>query len=172
MLNSNFFNGFITFFVYGTSLLPLNSFANFVTGAPVPTVSDIATFWGATQRSDGSWYYTRNEQFPANWYNRPDAYHFSTIVSQIFAQYGAYPSPLGGNTGKPNTFVGLNYPGLVQNGALQNATPQGIACLLYQAVTIGLPTSLTQALQLTAAQSAFAVGKLGSLFAGFGCPAL
>lgn len=136
--------------------------------ASVPT---IASFWGAKQKSDGSWYYQRNEKLPQNWYNRPSAYHLGTIIDQIFAQYDQYPSYLGGNTGAPNTFVGLNYPGFIENGTLENSSPAGIACLLYQTATFALPTSLVQTLQLTSAISKYAVNKLSASFAQFGCKA-
>lgn len=81
-------------------------------------------------------------------------------------------NPLGGNTGKPNTFVGFNYPGFVQNGALTNASPQGVACLLYQVLAGALPTSLLQTLTVSAGQQSFVKKYLGDYFASdFGCPA-
>jgi len=155
--------------VLGTCQLPLNSFANFADGSPNPTEATISSFWGTYQNSDGSWYYARNESIPQAWYNRPDSYHLGTIIAQIWSNYMTYPAPLGGNTGAPNTFVGLNYPGFVQNGTLVNASPNGVACLLYNTLTFGLPTSLLQTLQLTLAQSNYAKGKLGGIFAAFGC---
>lgn len=155
---------------YGTSLLPLNSFANFQSGSPDASVATIASFWGVTKQSDGSWVYKRNEKLPKNWYNRPDAYHFNTIVNQIFAQYQQYPSALGGNTGAPDTFVGLNYPGFIQNGTLENSSPQGIACLFYQLATVALPTSLLQTLQVALGRSQYATNKLSGIFAKLGCP--
>lgn len=57
----------------------------------------------------------------------------------------------------------------MQDGALTNATPEGVACLLLNLVTFGLPTSLTQMLQVTAKQAGFATGKLGSLLSEFEC---
>lgn len=165
----NFFNGPLQFFVLGTCLLPLNSFANFANGSPNPTEATISSFWGTSQSADGSWHYNRNESIPAYWYNRPTSYSLETIVAQIFSDYMIYPAPLGGNTGAPNTFVGLNYPGFVQNGTLKNATPNGVLCLLYNTITFGLPTSLLQTLQLTTAQATFAKSKLGTTFASFGC---
>lgn len=79
-------------------------------------------------------------------------------------------NPLGGNTGKPNTFVGLNYPGFVENGVLTNASPNGVACLLYQTLTVGIPTNLLQTIEASAAGKAFAKKMLGSMFTGLGCP--
>lgn len=140
-----------------------------MSSSPNPTEQTISSFWGTSQNADGSWTYNRNESIPANWYNRPTGYPLSLIIDQIFSNYMTYTAPLGGNTGAPNTFVGLNYPGFVQNGTLTNATPDGVACLLYNTLTFGLPTSLSQILQVTAAQAGFAEGKLGSAFAQFGC---
>ena len=85
------------------------------------------------------------------------------------ADYLKYPAPLGGNTGAPNTFVGLNYPGFVENGTLTNATPQGLLCLLYNTFSLGIPTSLVQTAEVSAAQSSFFQNKLGSTFSSFGC---
>ena len=167
--NGNFFNGFLQFFVLGTALLPLNSFANYQGGTPNPTEDVISTFWGTSKKSDGSWQYNRNESIPQSWYNRPDSYSLQHIIAQISADYLKYPAPLGGNTGAPNTFVGLNYPGFVQNGVLTNATPQGLQCLLYNTISIGVPTSLTQMAQLSAAQSTFLKNKLGSTLSSFAC---
>lgn len=169
-IDSNFFNGPFAFFVSGTSLLPLGSFANFKSGTPDPAVKYQASFWGVSKDSSGNWQYNRNETIPDDWYNRPDAYAFPLIVSQIFAQYAANPNPLGGNSGKPNTFVGLNYPGFVENGTLVNASPSGIACLFYQTLTVGIPTSLVQTIAGSTVGKAFAKKMLGSMFTGFGCP--
>lgn len=169
MLCSQFFNGPFTFFVLGTSLLPLDSFANFKSGSAKPTISDMASFWGVSQSSDGSWTYNRNESLPENWYNRPEALSLPFIVDQIFQQYDMQTTYLGGNSGKPNTFVGLNYPGFVENGTLTNASPDGILCLLYQTVAVGVPTSLLQTLAQSVSALDFVESKLQSMFAGFGC---
>ncbi|KAI7469716.1 Cloroperoxidase [Hortaea werneckii] len=168
--NGQFFNGPFTFFVLGTSLLPMDSFANFKSGTGNPTVSDMAAFWGVSQQSDGSWKYNRNEKLPQDWYNRPEALSLPFIADQVFEQYGLYPTYLGGNTGEPNTFVGLNYPGFVEDGTLQDASPNGIICLLYQTVAIGVPTSLLQTLAQVSPALDFLQSKLNSGFtANFGC---
>jgi len=84
--------------------------------------------------------------------------------------YDLYPTYLGGNTGEPNTFVGLNYPGFVEDGTLQDASPNGIICLLYQTVAIGVPTSLLQTLAQVSPALDFLQSKLNSGFtANYGC---
>ncbi|KAF2766508.1 Cloroperoxidase [Teratosphaeria nubilosa] len=149
--NGQFFNGPFAFFVLGTSLLPLDSFANFKSGTANPTT------------------YNHNETLPPDWYNRPEALSLPFIADQVFTQYGLYPTPLGGNTGAPNTFVGLNYPGFVENGTLENASAVGGLCLLYQTIAIGVPTALLQIVAQNVAAANFVETNLASPFAAYGC---
>ncbi|SMR45458.1 unnamed protein product [Zymoseptoria tritici ST99CH_3D1] len=173
--NGNFFNGPLFLFALGTAALPSQSFASYGNEG-TPSVSTIAPFWAATRTSTG--HYTvapGTERLPSYWYNRPTSLSFPEIVGQVSDLYQAAGSPaFGGNTGKPDSFVGLEFPqGGIEGGVLKNSTPQGVACLFYQLVTDFIPLSLdNQVLQLSKVSQIFAKSKLTSVFANFGCPAL
>jgi hypothetical protein len=176
--NSNFYNGPIFFFALGTAALPSQSFASYGDQG-TPDVATIAPFWAANSTTGlPSGPYTvapGTERIPSNWYNRPSALSLPRIIDQVFDLYAAAGFPaFGGNTGAPDTFVGLEFPqGGIVDGKLQNSTPQGVACLLYQITTNFVPLSLdNQVLQLPKLTQLFAKSKLTSAFANFGCPQL
>ncbi|KAH9825695.1 heme-thiolate peroxidase aromatic peroxygenase like protein [Teratosphaeria destructans] len=148
--NGQFFNGPFTFFVLGTSLLPLDSFANFKSGTANPTVADMAAFWGVSQTGD-SWTYNRNETLPPDWYNRPEALSLPFIADQVFTQYGLYPTPLGATRAPPTL------------------SAVGGLCLLYQTIAIGVPTALLQMVAQDVAAANFVETKLAATFAAYGC---
>lgn len=129
----------------------------------------MAAFWGVARTDSGTWTYRRNESIPRNWYNRPTALSLPFIADQVFTQYGLRPLPLGGNTGAPDTFVGLNYPGFVEDGVLTEASAGGILCLLYQTVAVGVPTNLLQTLAQAVPATEFLQGTLNGVLGQFGC---
>ena len=100
------------------------------------------------------------------------------MAAEIFAQYGMHPVPFGGNTGKPNSFVGLGDFGAIKNGKFQG-TEAGVACLLYQFATENVPSSLgggsvpavpTESLQFAANKLNPLFGNQSSALGAFGCP--
>lgn len=114
------------------------------------------------------------ERIPENWYNRPTTLSFLEIFEETASLYaaGGFPA-FGGNTGKPNSFVGLTWDlGGIENGVLQDPSANGIACLFAQIVTDAVPLSLQDVLTLPTASTAWAKGKVAGLFEQFGCPAL
>lgn len=177
--NGNFFASPLLLFNFGTATLPQESFAS-KGNQGTPDIDTMAPFWAVTQTHAGpspNYAYSAQpgtERLPSNWYNRPTALSFPEILAETFQLYSeaGFPS-FGGNTGAPNTFVGLNWPaGGISNGKLTNATPSGIACLLYQALTDVLPTSLENVLTQNPVAVLFAQTKLASIIGQFGCPAL
>lgn len=86
-------------------------------------------------------YFFKKEQLPPKWYSRVDPYTIPDVSAEIFAQYSAHPVPFGGNTGKPNSFVGIGDTGAIKNGMF-TGTESGVACLLYQMATGNIPSSL------------------------------
>ncbi|EME80673.1 uncharacterized protein MYCFIDRAFT_98841, partial [Pseudocercospora fijiensis CIRAD86] len=87
-------------------------------------------------------YFFKNEQLPQNWFSRVDPYSIPLVAAEIFKQYEAYPVAFGGNTGKPNSFVGLGQFGPSISNNMFNGTAAGVACLLYQIATENVPSAL------------------------------
>lgn len=171
---SNFFYGPLGLFVLGTAALPSQSFAS-LGNEGTPDVATIAPFWAATKATTGDYTVEPGyERIPADWYNRPSPLSFLAIFAQVEELYvGAGSPPFGGNTGSPNSFVGLTVSDLgITDGVLANSSAAGIACLFYQILTDFIPLSLDDNLVLPLAEAAFGKAQLGDQFAQFDCPSL
>ncbi|PVH93262.1 Cloroperoxidase [Periconia macrospinosa] len=120
------------------------------------------------------------ERFPENWHRRPigDEYSlFSLMLDAVDAITTVpYVIAIGGNTGKPNTFTGVNVGDLT--GGVFNAQTllQGnnLACFAFQAVNLASPDILRGGLLGDLAQTAVQklTEALGSIFATLNCPQL
>jgi len=111
-------------------------------------------------------YFFKKEQLPPNWYSRIDPYTVADVTAQIELMYALHPVAFGGNTGKPNSFVGIgNFGTTIQNNMF-NGTAAGVACLLYQAATENMPASTTGAAGTNppTANLQWAASKLNPLF--------
>lgn len=174
--HSNFFYSPLGLFAFGTATLPQESFAS-LGNQGTPDVGTIAPFWAVTPNDSTNTTFTAHpghERIPDNWYNRPTPLSFLEIFTETASLYaaGGFPA-FGGNTGKPDSFVGLTWElGGIENGVLKDPSASGIACLLAQIVTDAVPLSLQDVLTLPAASSLWAKGKVAGLFEQFGCPAL
>ncbi|EMF09816.1 Cloroperoxidase [Sphaerulina musiva SO2202] len=82
------------------------------------------------------------EQLPPNWFSRVDPYTIPLIAAEIAAQYFLHPVAFGGNTGKPNTFVGVGTQGPYISNNTIPGSPAGVACLLYQIATENIPSAI------------------------------
>ena len=138
---SNFFFGPLGLFAFGTATLPQESFASYG-NAGTPSVDTIQYFWAVNRSSPDSSTWIANpghETIPPNWYNRPTALSFAEIfaeTSQLYAEAG-FPA-FGGNVGKTNSFVGLDFEaGGIKNGILKDPSAEGIACLFQQVLVDG-----------------------------------
>jgi hypothetical protein len=134
-----------------------------------PDLETISSFFGVTKDSSGKFVLTSGEKIPDNWTNRKTPYTGVDVTAQILEMYLLNPVAFGGNTGKPNTFNGVNTNGFT-NGMLTESTPEGVLCLIYQQIangfvsgTGGIAAPVTGALQ-------YIVGKLGPQYANLGCP--
>jgi len=142
MTISNFFYGPLGLFAFGTATLPQESFASLGSQGD-PNVETIKYFWAVNRTSPTSTTWTAapgTERIPPNWYNRPTALSLAEIfaeTSQLYAEAG-YPA-FGGNTGKPDSFVGLTFDaGGIENGVLNDPSAEGIACLFQQVLVNGM----------------------------------
>ncbi|PPJ56676.1 hypothetical protein CBER1_08710 [Cercospora berteroae] len=82
------------------------------------------------------------EKLPEKWFSRVTPYTIPDVAREIGAQYFLNPVAFGGNTGKPNSFVGIGSNGpFFSNGTLPGS-PQGVSCLLYQLATENIPSAL------------------------------
>lgn len=86
----------------------------------------------------GFTYTPGHETFPDNWYKRaaddPYGITFFTIDSAAFALYAPEFFSIGGNTGKTNTFTGLD-PGDITGGVTSIgdlSDPKKLACYMFQ----------------------------------------
>ncbi|KAL9931437.1 hypothetical protein V8E36_009723 [Tilletia maclaganii] len=113
--------------------------------------ANLLPFFSYTIDNNGKVHYTPgHERFPKNWLRRPiDApFGLADVVYNLVRSGAAYPQLLsvGGNTGKVNSFAGVNV-GDLTGGLLNVATLLGnkdaTACFLYQATIQQLvPTQL------------------------------
>lgn len=105
------------------------------------TTSVLKSFFAVTGEP-GSFQFSKNqERIPDNWYKRPggtNQYNVADVFLDLLAGAAIYPGTIkvGGNTGKVNTFTGVDvtkFTGGVYNGAtlLQG---NNLACFGFQAV--------------------------------------
>ncbi|KAH9831905.1 aromatic peroxygenase-like, partial [Teratosphaeria destructans] len=124
-------------------------------------------------------YFFQKEQIPPNWYSRVDPYTIPDVAAEILAQYELHPVAFGGNTGTPDSFVGLGQDGpYLSHGMFTGSTPAGVACLLYQVATENDPAEFGggSVPQTPQANLEWMAAKINPFFTGngsaaaFGCP--
>ncbi|KAL9093997.1 MAG: hypothetical protein Q9165_003667 [Trypethelium subeluteriae] len=88
------------------------------------------------------------ERIPDNWYRRPSTNPYTVVqlATDLVILYAAYPDSLkiGGNTGTPNSFVGISVENLT-NGVYNADTlleGDNLACFIFNAAEQGLPDFL------------------------------
>lgn len=107
-------------------------------------------------------------QIPDNWFSRVTPYTIQEVGGEIRDQYFAHPVEFGGNTGNPNSFVGIGTRGPYFQNSRFTGTPQGVVCLLYQFATENDPSAVQG--QVPTASLLWAATKLNPIFRNFGCP--
>ncbi|ORY74106.1 Chloroperoxidase [Protomyces lactucae-debilis] len=164
--NPNFYYGPLALLLYGAAsfLYTLMPAAN-----GQPDLATISSFFGASQRADGTWYFNNQERIPSTtWTPRTVPLSGQDTTNEILLQYtGSQPLALfGGNFGAGN-FLGLNIPGYFSGGQLA-ATPGNIQCILYNVLSGFVPTGINQGLQLTGAALTFVTSNILKLPSGGG----
>lgn len=69
-----------------------------------------------------------------------------------------------GNTGKPNSFVGIGELGPYISNNMFNGTAEGVQCLLYQIATENQPSSISGLSNIPLASFQWAASKLNPIF--------
>ena len=116
-------------------------------------------------------YFFLPEMLPPKWYSRADPYTIPLVANEINAQYNLHPVPFGGNTGKPNSFVGIssNGPYFSSNGTYTGGA-SGVECLLYQFATENEPSSISGLSNIPVANFEWAASKLNPVYINAGSP--
>lgn len=118
------------------------------------------------------------ERVPENWYRRPSyaPYEATDVVGDVAIGYLAYPRTLkfGGNTGKVNTFTGLNLANLT--GGILNVetlfSGDNFSCFTFQLLQQVLPDFLTGILNGLSPITKLLNGVLTPITGSLSCPNL
>ena len=116
------------------------------------TRSTLKSFFSVTGEP-GSFVHNRGqERVPLNWYRRPSAnpHTLPQVFTDLLHTEAAYPGTIkfGGNTGKVNTFTGINTADLT-GGVFNGATllqGNNLACFFLQASQAGMSDAAQPAL--------------------------
>ncbi|KEP51126.1 chloroperoxidase [Rhizoctonia solani 123E] len=128
----------------------------------------LKTFYGITGNSGSLTYTPGHERIPENWYRRASDYTVVEVMQDFAKIAPGHPEflSLGGNTGKVNSFVGVD-PGDI-TGGIYNASNllegNNLMCFVYQALQIALLSNI--------GASALFSAKLSPAMAKLSCPEL
>lgn len=128
----------------------------------------LKSFFGLTEQSDGSFTGGEGlERIPDNWYKRAigDEYTIPFFQLDLAEEALAYPKFLdvGGNTGKTNTFTGVNIDDLT-GGAYNTATlleGNNLLCFAFEFAQQGEPDLLKDLAAIGGGAAAKAIEALG-----------
>ncbi|KAF2485952.1 hypothetical protein BDY17DRAFT_245395 [Neohortaea acidophila] len=118
------------------------------------------------------------ERIPNNWYRRPSSQQYQAVggvFGDLIPNFLAYPNSFrfGGNTGKVNTYTGIdlaNYTNGVYN-ADNLFQGNNFACFVYQNIQQGQPDSVN-ANPLASTVAGIFTPYLNKVFGGITCPQL
>ncbi|CAH0382918.1 unnamed protein product [Bemisia tabaci] len=175
-LNINTLLGYIA-----TYILPVRLMADYKSPDGYLNHEVIKSFWGVTGDYPYNMTYKPGyEKIPENWYRRPDAYGMAQFLAD--AAYATQKEPstfrLGGNTGKTESWAGINLGNLT--GGIFNAKNllegNNLQCFLYNCLQIGTVSiliSLQEALAKALKPILEVVLKpIGDKLIELGCPVL
>ncbi|KAJ9659345.1 hypothetical protein H2198_003221 [Neophaeococcomyces mojaviensis] len=138
-----------------------------------------ASFFGVTGDNEDNFVVKQGwERIPKNWYKRPinDEFSIPDFLLDVVEHAEYYPRLLsfGGNTGKPNTFAGVDIANLT-GGVFNTATlleGNNLECFVFQTILAAGPDFLGTT--FTDVQKALAplADKVMDLLANEGCPQL
>lgn len=162
----------------GAQQFPVNFMSNHSAEVPGGTLTreTLKTFF-AVDGEPGSFVQRRGEeQIPLNWYKRPSSmqYTLQTTLSDLATDNLMYPGLInaGGNTGKVNSFTGVDTSDLT-GGVLNSATlfeGNNAACFFMQAATAGLPRATDPLLGAVGSVAAWATQQFAPMLKDLGCP--
>jgi hypothetical protein len=118
------------------------------------------------------------ERVPENWYRRPTSnqYTANDVAEDVGIGYAAYPGTLkiGGNTGTPNSFVGVSVEDL--SGGVFNAqnlfTGDNFACFAFSLAQQGVPSFLKGPLSSINKALALVEQYISPITSALNCPEL
>ncbi|CZT25349.1 related to oxidase [Ramularia collo-cygni] len=136
------------------------------------------SFFGVAGEPGSFQWLKGQERVPENWYRRPSyaPYEAPDVFGDVGIGYLAYPRALkfGGNTGKVNTFTGLNVADL--SGGLLNAETlfqdNNFACFSFQLLQQVLPDFASGILNSLSPVTKLLNDALTPITGSLGCPAL
>ncbi|KAF2091307.1 Cloroperoxidase [Saccharata proteae CBS 121410] len=142
------------------------------------TKNVLKSFFAYTGDDDNLTYTPGNERIPENWYKRPlnDPYDLQSLNQDTLAAALQYPQflSIGGNTGKTNTFTGVDLANLT--GGIYNIPTllQGnnIVCFGFQAAIQFLPDLLQGIVKDITAPLQQLTSAVANGMSGLGCPKL
>jgi hypothetical protein len=124
--------------------------------------------WFGVEGTNGNYQANQGtEQIPANWYRRALEYPYEStyFLADVLNAAALHPKFLsvGGNTGKPNTFTGVDIKDLT--GGLFNsadlAKGNNFACFVYQLSAQAKPDAVLGVLNKLTSSIGSIIGKLG-----------
>lgn len=181
--NGHYFAGPFTHYAVNTAtyVFTYRFFANHSSEHPdgYLDLESLMAFEGVTRNSNGDFEWKAGrEHIPENWYRRAIGDDFGLVAFALDAldalQHLPYMAVLGGNTGEPNTFTGVNI-GDVTGGVFNAETlleGNNAMCLAFQVVSAVTPDILRGLLGnvLLAVQKLAEV--LNPIIDELGCPQL
>ncbi|CAK4033781.1 Aromatic peroxygenase [Lecanosticta acicola] len=129
----------------------------------------------AVSGNSGNFKWNRGqERIPDNWYKRTSTNQYDAAegVADVVAQYLAYPyeAKFGGNTGRVNTFTGLDLGNTFTSGNPGNLLEgNNLQCFFFNAAQAGIPDFAGDVLN---AANAIVAKYISSVPAFAGCPQL
>ncbi|KAF7191667.1 Dothistromin biosynthesis peroxidase dotB [Pseudocercospora fuligena] len=136
------------------------------------------SFFGVAGEPGNFQWLKGQERIPEHWYRRPSyaPYEAQDVVGDVAIGYLAYPNTLkfGGNTGKVNTFTGLNVAN-ISGGVLSASTlfsGDNFACFAFQLLQQAIPDFLNNAVNDLAPITSLVNKYVGPIVGGLSCPQL
>ncbi|KAJ4356738.1 uncharacterized protein N0V89_004774 [Didymosphaeria variabile] len=177
--NPYFFLGPIGAFLSpGTNGLIINMMSNHSADIPGGTLTRdvLKSFYSVTGEPGSFVYKPGYERIPDNWYKRPDSFGLEDIGSDAQMNNLMYPGQisLGGNTGKVNTFTGVD-PGNLTGGVFNAANlfqGNNLACFVLQATQQAVPGQFSGLLGNIGDLVKWLADILGPITKELGCPQL
>ncbi|QRV90095.1 aromatic peroxygenase [Ceratobasidium sp. AG-Ba] len=136
----------------------------------------LKSFYGVGGNSDSLTYQKGYERIPDNWYKRNIDYSIPLYTLDLLYAGLKHPEflSIGGNTGKVNSFAGVNV-GDITGGVYNSANlleGNNLVCFAFQAAQQAMPDVLKRILgDLTAALGLW-TAKITPILSGLGCPQL
>ena len=135
------------------------------------------SFWAVyddDSQPSGLVYKRGHEQIPSNWYRIPVDYSLVQLNVDLLEWYATHPSTLsiGGNMGKVNSFVGLDFNNIT--GGILNAGStlegNGLMCFVLEVVKTFAPNSLGTLFKVLATPLELVTNTIAAPILSLACP--